>query len=95
MLDPNAVMRNDPAVLPPGAPIEVRGAEDIASRAMQGRARHAQAALIDGAVGVVIAPRGHLRMVIHFTIANDRIATMEVVADSARLSNIELAAFSD
>src|SRR5215213_3298209 len=46
-----------PAVIA-GASTEVRGAREVAGRAVEGGARAARPALVDGEVGVVVAPRG-------------------------------------
>ena len=46
--------------------------------------------LVDGVVGVVIAPRGRLFRVLRFTIANGRIARIDVVGDPATLGRIDL-----
>jgi RNA polymerase sigma-70 factor (ECF subfamily) len=95
VLDPNVVLRSDPIVLPPGAPTEVRGAEAIATRAAKGGARAAQPALVNGAVGVIVAPRGRLLMVIRFTIKDGKIVEMEAVADPERLRHLDLAILND
>jgi hypothetical protein len=58
VLDPDVVVRADLAALPVGASREVRGAPAVAKRtlAFSGRAQFAQAALVNGAVGIVVAP---------------------------------------
>jgi len=50
LLDPDVVLRSDPAAVPPGTPTEIRGAAALASRAAKGGARAAQPALVNGAV---------------------------------------------
>jgi RNA polymerase sigma-70 factor (ECF subfamily) len=67
----------------------------IASRAMKGGARAARAALVDGAVGVVVAPRGRLLMVLRFTIAQGKIVEIDTVADPERLRQFDLAVFKN
>jgi RNA polymerase sigma-70 factor (ECF subfamily) len=91
VLDPDAVLRTDPAAMPPGAPTETRGAVAIANRALKGGARAAQPALVNGAVGVIVAPRGRLLMVLRFTITHGKIVEIEAVADPARLLRLDLA----
>jgi len=54
-------------------------------------ARAAQPALIDGEVGVVVAPRGKLPMVLKFTVAGGKIAAMEAIGDRDRLRQLDLA----
>jgi RNA polymerase sigma factor (sigma-70 family) len=95
VLDPDVVLRSDPAAVPRGVPTEIRGAAAIANRAVKGGARAAQPALVNGEVGVIVAPRGRLLMVLRFTIANGKIVEIEAVADPKRLSHLELAILSD
>jgi hypothetical protein len=95
LLDPDVVLRSDPAAVPPGTPTEIRGAAAVASRAAKGSARAAQPALVNGAVGVIVAPRGRLLMVLRFTIANGKIIEIEAVADPERLSHLDLAILND
>lgn len=95
LLDPDVVLRSDPAAVPPGTPTEIRGAATLASRAAKGGARAAQPALVNGAVGVIVAPRGRLLMVLRFTIANGKIIEIEAVADPGRLSHLDLAILND
>jgi RNA polymerase sigma factor (sigma-70 family) len=51
----------------------------------------AQPALIDGAVGLVIAPRGRVFRVLRFTLAYGKIARVEVIGDPERLRQLDLA----
>lgn len=90
VLAPDVVRRADPAALPPGAPREVRGARAVAegTLAFAGRAGLAEIALLDGAVGLVVAPRGRLVLAVTFTIEGDRIAAYDVIADRERLRNL-------
>ncbi|WP_372410221.1 sigma-70 family RNA polymerase sigma factor [Streptomyces luteireticuli] len=93
VLAPDAVRRADPAALPPGVPAEVRGANAVVreTAVLGRRARHAQTALVDGAVGVVVAPRGRLLLVLVPTVVDGRIAAYEVIADPGRLAALDLA----
>jgi hypothetical protein len=59
------------------------------------RARFAQPALVNGAVGVVVAPRGRLFAVLGFTITGGKIVEIEVLADPARLRRLDLAVLGD
>ena len=90
VLDPDVVLRSDAAARRPGVPAELRGAREVASRAVKGGARAARPVLVNGAVGVVVAPRGRLMMVLRFTIAGDRIVEIEAIADADRLRGLEL-----
>jgi RNA polymerase sigma factor (sigma-70 family) len=95
VLDPDVVLRSDAAAVPPGAPTEIRGATAIARRAAKAGARAAQPALVSGEVGVIVAPRGRLLMVIRFTIANGKIVEIEAVSNPDRLRLLDLAILTD
>jgi RNA polymerase sigma-70 factor (ECF subfamily) len=88
-LDPDVVLRADPAVVATGASPEVRGATAVAGQ-FAGRARFAQLALVDGAVGAVWAPGGTPRVVFGFTIARGKIVAIDLIADPTRLSQMAL-----
>jgi RNA polymerase sigma factor (sigma-70 family) len=93
VLAPDAVRRADPAALPPGRAPEVRGARAVAEEvAVFGRnARFAEPALVDGAVGVVVAPNGRLWLALVVTVEGEKVAGYEVVADPARLRRLDFA----
>ena len=93
VLDPDGVVRVDRAAAASGRPTEVQGARNWAKGAIAfaQAARFAQPALVDGEVGVVLAPGGRLRRVLRFIFMNDKIAEIEVVADPARLHEFDLA----
>jgi RNA polymerase sigma-70 factor (ECF subfamily) len=93
LLDPDVVLRSDGVVTR-----EIRGASEYARRAAAGGARAAasgawtvQPALVNGAVGIIVAPRGHLTMVLEFTIENDKIVAVDAITDPERLKALELA----
>jgi RNA polymerase sigma-70 factor, ECF subfamily len=54
-------------------------------------ARLTQPALVDGTVGVVVAPLGRLVRALRFTIANGRIIAIDVIGSPARLRELEVA----
>jgi RNA polymerase sigma-70 factor (ECF subfamily) len=95
VLDPDVILRTDRAVAPAAAPGELRGAELVARRAVVGRARAARPALVNGAVGVVVAPRGRLLMVLRFTIEQGKIVAIDAVAEPDRLDQLNLALLPD
>ncbi len=96
VLDPDVVRRADRAALPAG-PAELRGAQAVAkeTRVFSRPARFARPALVDGAVGIVVAPRGKLRLAIGLTIKDDKIAEIDVIADPPRLRQLHLAILGD
>jgi RNA polymerase sigma-70 factor (ECF subfamily) len=96
LLAPDVVRRADPAALTPGRPLEVRGADAVAKEiTLFGQAsRYAEPALINGTtIGVLVAPRGRLHLVLALTIdaMSDLITAYELVADPGRLSRLDLA----
>jgi len=94
LLDRNVVFRADSTATRLGGPGEIRGAEAVA-RSFSGRAQSARSVLVDGAVGVVVAPRGRLLLVLNVAIANGKITTIEAIADPERLARTELATLND
>jgi RNA polymerase sigma factor (sigma-70 family) len=93
VLDPDLVVRTDAASATPALPTEVRGAEFWARHAIktaQG-ARAARAVLINGAVGLAIAPRGHLFRALRFTFADGKISEIDVIGDRTQLAELDLA----
>ena len=91
VLDPDLVVRTDLAV-PSGASAEVRGAAVWAKQAVAfgHLARLVRPALVNGAIGVVVAPRGRLSRALTFKIANGKIAEIEVIGDPARLGELDV-----
>ncbi|MFJ6482520.1 sigma-70 family RNA polymerase sigma factor [Streptomyces sp. NPDC091682] len=94
LLHPDVVLRADRAVGPTPAPILVRGAVTVATGAMAAmqRARSTAPVLIDGVVGLAMAPLGRLFLVLGFTIEDGLITEIDVVAEPERLGALELAA---
>jgi RNA polymerase sigma-70 factor (ECF subfamily) len=91
VLDPDVVLRSDRAALPRGGPREVHGASAVAELATRGGARAARPAMVNGAVGVVVAPRGQLLMVLVFTIDGGKIVAIDAIGDPERLDALALA----
>jgi RNA polymerase sigma-70 factor (ECF subfamily) len=90
VLDPDLVVRADMAV--GSAPTEIRGAAVWAKGAIAygHMARLTQPALVDGAIGVVVAPRGRLSRALTFKIANGKIIEIEVIGNPARLGELDV-----
>jgi hypothetical protein len=93
VLDPDVVLRADRAV-PPGAPTEFRGARAVAERAylFSQLAPFARPALVNGAAGLVVAPRGRPFSVLAFTVTEGKIVEIDIVADPERLRRLDLTA---
>lgn len=62
---------------------------------MTGGACAARAALVNAAVGVVVAPRGRLLMVLDVTLADGQIVAIDAIADRERPRQLDLAVLSD
>jgi len=93
VLAPDVVRAADPAILPPGIASVVRGAAAVAEETvmLRSRSRVAGLALVDGRLGLVVAPRGTLAAVLLLTVREDRVAAYEVVADPGRLDTLTIA----
>jgi RNA polymerase sigma factor (sigma-70 family) len=93
ILDPDVAVRLDEASATPGIPRETRGAAAWAKEGIKAAhgARAARPMLVDGNVGVVVAPRGRLFRVLRFTFANDKIAAIEVIGDPKVIQGLDLA----
>ncbi|MFD7786793.1 sigma-70 family RNA polymerase sigma factor [Streptomyces nojiriensis] len=94
LLHPDVVLRADKAVVPTPAPLLVRGAVAVATGAMAAmqRARSTAPALVDGVVGLAMAPLGRLFLVLGFTIEDGLITEIDIVAEPERLGTLEIAA---
>lgn len=92
VLDPDVVVRVDAAAAQPGAPREIRGATNWAKGAVafSRRVRSASLMLVDGAAGLVWAPRGKLHRVLTFTAEHGRITQIEIIGDPERLAQLSL-----
>jgi RNA polymerase sigma factor (sigma-70 family) len=97
VLDPDVVLRVDRAAVPGGVSRKVYGAPAVAKGALafSGRARFARSALVNGAVGVVVAPRGRLFAVLGLTVMRGKILEIDVAADPERLRQLDVAVLDD
>ncbi|MDX3535068.1 sigma-70 family RNA polymerase sigma factor [Streptomyces sp. MB09-01] len=93
LLHPDVVLRADRAVGPTPAPLSFSGAVTVATGAMAAmqRARSTQPALVNGVVGLAMAPLGRLFLVLDFTIEDGLITEIDIVAEPERLDGLELA----
>ncbi|MFE3444093.1 sigma-70 family RNA polymerase sigma factor [Nocardia sp. NPDC059180] len=88
LLDPEVVLRADPAALATGAFVAV-GADAVAAT-FSGRAKAAVLAEIDGRAGLVWSAGGTPRMVFDFIVADGRIVAIDLLADVETLDQLEL-----
>src|SRR5437660_849117 len=94
LLDPDVVLRADHAAVQLGASREVRGAPAVAGT-FSGRARVAQLVLVNGAAGAVWASGGRPRVVFGFTLTRGKIVEIHLVAEPARLAELDLVVLDD
>jgi Sigma-70, region 4 len=89
VLDPEVVLRAEHA----GGSTAVRGGRAVAGAALgfAWLARSARPALVNGAAGVVAAPRGRPFSVLGFTVSGGRIVEIDILADPERLRRLDLA----
>lgn len=97
LLDPDIVYRFDFAATRKGKSRAVRGTTAVfkQARTFLRLARFAQSVLVNGAVGVVVAPYGRLRYVASITITDGKIKEINVMAGPAVLRQLHLAVLSD
>jgi RNA polymerase sigma-70 factor (ECF subfamily) len=93
VLDPDLVFRADAASAAGGAAREIHGGEVWAQQALvySRGARHVQAAMVDGSLGLILAPGGRLLRVLKLTFEGGKIKEVEVIGERTRLEQIEVA----
>jgi RNA polymerase sigma-70 factor (ECF subfamily) len=94
VLHPDVVSRGDGG---PGASAIVRGAPDVAARALTFArlSPFVRPALVNGAAGVVVAPRGKPFSVMGFTVVGGKIVEIDAITDPERLRALDLAVLDD
>jgi RNA polymerase sigma factor (sigma-70 family) len=97
VLDPDVVLRSDGGPSRPGASAVIHGGLTVAEQALTFArlSPFVRPALVNGAAGVVVAPRGRPFSVMGFTVRNGKIIAIDVLADPTRLRQLDLAAWAD
>jgi RNA polymerase sigma-70 factor (ECF subfamily) len=97
LLDPEIVLDVENPGGRIGQRIEVRGARAVAQQGSHfaRAARFCRIALLNGSPGLVMAPHGRLQRAFVFTFAGDRIASIDVISDPARLHGLEISVVED
>jgi RNA polymerase sigma factor (sigma-70 family) len=98
LLDPGVALRTDAGAVLPGASRLVRGAASVAQQTVtftRSRTGEAKPALVNGTAGVVWASQGRPFSVVGFTVRRGRIAEIDVLADPARLQQLEIDVLDD
>lgn len=92
ILHPDVVRRADHYAVPAGVEVQARGAQQVARETITNAAliQHAHLALLDGTVGLVVILQRRVRVAVRLEIKQDRIMAVDVIADPARLRNIQL-----
>ncbi|REE97021.1 sigma-70 family RNA polymerase sigma factor [Thermomonospora umbrina] len=91
LLDPDVVARSDAGALRGGASL-ARGAATVAGQALTYArfAMVAEPALVNGSPGVVALAEGRPMSVMAFTIVDDKITALDILADPERLALLDL-----
>jgi RNA polymerase sigma factor (sigma-70 family) len=102
VLDPDVVLRVDRGALPSAKiPVdaggEFRGAPAVVKQATRFArlAEFARPAMVNGTAGFVVAPHGRPVAVAGFTVAHGRIVEIDLLADPARLRELDLTVLGD
>lgn len=97
LLAPEFTAQIDAVAGAAGVPSGIHGAEAWAKEAVQAArgARIARPALLDGTVGIIVAPKGRLFRALRFTFAEGKIASMQVIGDPAVLGALDVAVPDD
>jgi RNA polymerase sigma factor (sigma-70 family) len=96
VLDPDVILRSDGGTVRAGATVLVRGAAEVASRALTFArlSPHVRPALVNGVAGVVVAPGGRPFSIMAFTVSDGRIVAIDALADPDRLRRVDLSALA-
>src|SRR5215204_1042220 len=97
VLDEDVVLRIDGGAVRAGLSREVRGVRAVAEQTLtfSRLSPFVRPALVNGAAGVVVAPRGRPFAVMGFTVRRGKIVEIDVLADPARLRQLDLAVLDD
>jgi RNA polymerase sigma factor (sigma-70 family) len=97
VLDPDVVLRSDGGLARPGDSFVLRGAEEVASSALTFRrlSPFVRPALVNGAAGAVVAPRGRPFSVLGFTVRDGKIVEIDGITDPERLARLDLAGLDE
>ena len=92
VLDPDVVLRSDGGPSRPRLNMVVRGAASVAQQAWISKSLspYVRPALVNGTPGVVVVVHGRPFVVMAFTVAGGRIATIDVLGDPDRLAGLDL-----
>jgi RNA polymerase sigma-70 factor (ECF subfamily) len=97
VLDPDVVLRADGGAMSQGLSKLVRGARAVVEQALtfSQYTPYVRQALVNGTPGLITVPNGEAFAVMGFTITNGLIVEIDILADPARLSRIDLTILDD
>ena len=92
VLDPDIELRIDGGVLRAEASLVLRGADAVAAHTATYSELYpfVRPALVNGAAGAVVAPRGRVLSVMAFTVTNGKIVQIDALLDPERLAQLDL-----
>ena len=92
VLDPDVELRIDGGRLRADASLALRGADAVAAHTATYAKLHpfVRPALVNGAAGAVVAPRGRVMSVMAFTVTHGRIVQIDALLDPERLARLDL-----
>jgi RNA polymerase sigma factor (sigma-70 family) len=92
VLDPDVQLRIDGGTLRAGASLVRHGAKAVAEHTVtySKLTPFMRPALVNGAAGAVVAPRGRVFSVMAFTVTNGRITRIDSLVDPERLAQLDL-----
>jgi ketosteroid isomerase-like protein len=97
VLDPDVVLRSDGGLARPAASAVTHGGPTVAEQVLTFArlSPFVRPALVNAAAGVVVAPHGRPVSVMGFTVRNGKIVAIDVLADPARLRQLDLGVWAD
>jgi RNA polymerase sigma-70 factor (ECF subfamily) len=99
ILDPDVVLRADGGTLLPGGMKVLRGADVVAGQAgtfqRMATVSAARPALVNGVAGLVNRVNGKLVSIMSFTVANEKIVSIDILSDPDRLAHMDLTGLED
>jgi RNA polymerase sigma factor (sigma-70 family) len=92
VLDPDVELRIDGGVLRAEASLVLHGADAVAAHTVTYSNLYpfVRPALVNGAAGAVVAPRGRLFSVMGFTVSGGRITAIDALVDPERLAQLDV-----
>src|ERR671935_1506971 len=92
VLDPDVELRIDGGILRAEASLVLRGADAVAAHTATYSRLYpfVRPALVNGAAGAVVAPRGRVLSVMAFTVTNGKIVQIDALLDPERLAQLDL-----